>query len=516
MINMKRMKYRSIQLSEIVEISPTIWRRNFSFFQDTKAANSTLFKEFATQKKRKRTNQMVGVISTTSLILFALLLHTGTAIAQPANVKVLTLQDCVNMAIEKSTAVLKGNNNVAYAGYQVLAAYGQYLPNLSAAGGYNYGVGNDFYPSAGPELVNANRSQFNYQLTSSINIFTGYYNYSNWKSAKLGQDISNLTLEFAKQQIELDVTQAYLQVVLDKKIVELDSNNLATSLHREDQLTVLTDVGRRPKTDLYQQQAQTSSSKLLLINAISKMKNDKILLLQKLRIYDVDNYGIADIVINDNADAARYGNKDALVDEAVQNRVDLQSATLNTQMADWNIKKFRSGYLPQVSLGAGVYNNGAYFNTLNVNGENVQPETQEAIPTQLYKYTYGLVGVNATWNIFDKYYTKTNVANAKIVADNARIDLQDTKTNIIANTIQAHNDYRNAVQQMETVGVGLIAAQKAYDAVNGLYKEGATDFITEANAQLVLLQAAQDKIQASINMMLQKKIIDFYIGAIKP
>src|ERR1700761_320799 len=169
-------------------------------------------------------------------VFVALLMNACSLYAQ-STVKILTLQDCVNMAIERSTAVLKGNNNVAYAGTQVLAAYGQYLPNLIAGAGYNYDRGNNFYSSAGPELINENRSQFNYQLTSSINIFSGYYNYSNWKAAKLNKDISNLTVELAKQQIELDITQSYLQVILDRKIVGLDSNNLATSLKREDQLT---------------------------------------------------------------------------------------------------------------------------------------------------------------------------------------------------------------------------------------------------------------------------------------
>ncbi len=446
--------------------------------------------------------------------VIALALGAGAVRAQNAT-HLLTLPDCVNIAVQRSTAVLKGNNNVANAGVQVLAAYGQYLPNLVAAGGYNYDRGNNFYSSSGPTIVNENRSQFNYQVTSSINIFTGYYNYSAWKAAKLNQDISSLTLEYAKQQIELDITQSYLQVILDKKIIALDSNNLTTSQKREDQLTMLTEVGRKAKTDLYQQQAQTSSNKLLLINAISKMQNDKIILFQKLRIDSTDNYDIADMPIDDNPDAGRYGNREVLVQEAIQNRPDLRSATLNTQLADWNIKKYRSGYLPQVSLSAGLYNNGAYFNTLNVNGENMEPGTQQNIPTQLYKYTYGLVGINAVWNIFDKYYTKTNVASAKITADNARIDLQDTRTTISANVRQAHNDYINAVQQMETVGVGLNAAQKAFEAVSGLYKEGATDFITESNAQLVLLTAAQNKIQASVNMMLQKKALDFYVGAIK-
>jgi outer membrane protein len=451
---------------------------------------------------------------TSLLFLSTAVICAGSSFAQPA-AKQLNLDDCINIALQRSTAVLKGNNNIAYAGAQVLAAYGQYLPNLAAGAGYNYSAGNNFYSSGGPELVNANRSLFNYQLTSSLNLFTGYYNYSTWKSAKLNEQMSTLTLERAKQQIELDVTQSYLQVVLDKKIVALDSANLETSLKREDQLTALTDVGRKSRTDLYQQQAQTSNDKLTLINAVSHLQNDKIALLQKLRIDSADSYEIADIAINDNADGSKYGNRDALVDEALHDRVDFQTAMLNTQYNDWIIKKYRSGYLPTVSLAAGVYNNGAYFNSLSINGANEQPASQELVPTQLYKYTYGIAGVNATWNIFDRYYTKTNVATAKINADNARIDLQDTRIGIVASVKQAFNDYKNAVQQMETVDKGYVAAQKAYEAVNGRYKEGATDFITESNAQLVLLQASQNKIQASVNMMLQKKIIDFYVGAVR-
>ena len=442
-------------------------------------------------------------------------LWAGHLNAQPG-VKTLNLQDCINIALQRSTAVLKGNNNVAAAGSQVLAAYGQYLPNLAAGAGYNYDRGNNYYSSTGPLIVNENRSQFNYQLTSSLNLFTGYYNYSTWKSAKLNEQMSGLSLERARQQIELDITQSYLQVILDRKIAALDSVNLSISLKREDQLQALTDVGRKSKTDLYQQQAQTSNDKLLFINAASKLQNDKIVLLQKLRIDSVDNYEIDDIPVNDNADAARYADRDGLVNQALQDRVDYKSAQLNTQYADWAIKKYRSGYLPSVSLSAGLYNNGAYFNTLNVNGENTEPSTQQNIPTQLYKYTYGLVGINAVWNIFDRFYTKSNVTIAKLNAENARIDVRDTAVSIVSSVKQAYNDYKNAVQQMETVNVGLNAAQKAYEAINAKYKEGATDFITESNAQLVMLQAAQNKEQASINMMLQKKIIDYFTGNITP
>lgn len=434
----------------------------------------------------------------------------------PAPVRTLSLDDCIGIALQNSTAVLKGNNDVALAGTQVLAAYGQYLPNVQATGGYNYDYGNNYYGSTGPYLAYMARSAYNYQLTSSLNIFTGYYNYSNFKAAKLNRNAAELTLVRAKQDIELDITQSYLQVVLDRKIVLLDSNNLNTSLDREDQLQALSDVGRVARTDLYQQQAQTSSDKLLLINAQSRLKNDKIQLLQKLRIDSSDYYDIEDMSIDDGADAGKYGDVDALVQEGLKTRVDLRSAELNVQASEWNIKKFRSGYLPVVSVGGGLYNNGASFNALKVNGVDELPSSQTSQLTQLYKNTYGLVGVSATWNIFDRYATKSNVAAARILTDNARIDKEDTRIAIVAGIRMAHNDYINAVQQMETVGKGLEAAQEAFDAVNARYKQGATDFITESNAQQVLLQAQQNKIQASVNMLLQKRAIDFFTGTIVP
>jgi outer membrane protein len=452
-----------------------------------------------------------------AIVFFVLLLSAGQAMAQDQEgVKILDLENCIRIALDRSTTVLKGSNDVALAGTQVLAAYGQFLPNVQAVGGVNYDKGNNWFGSTGIALAGEARGVYNYQLTSSINLFTGYYNRSNLTQAKLNQQISGLNLERAKQQIELDITQSYLQLILDRKLVVLDSNNLVVSLNREHQLSMLTEVGRTAKTDLYQQQAQTSSDQLLLINARSRALNDKILLLQKLRIDSADRYEIADMAIDDDAEAARYGNVGSLITEGVQQRIDLHSADLNVQANDWNIRKLKSGYLPAVSLSGGFFNNGGWFNSLKVNGVDELPGSQTPVYTQLYKNSYGLLGVNATWNIFDRYATRSNVAAARLIRDDARIDREDVKIGIVSGIRLAHNDYRNAVQQMETAGKGLVAAQEAFDAVNARYQQGATDFITESNSQQVLLQAQQNKIQASVNMMLQKKAIDFFAGTIAP
>ncbi|TDX01202.1 TolC family protein [Dinghuibacter silviterrae] len=430
-----------------------------------------------------------------------------------AQVTALSLQDCIDIGVTRSTPVLLGNNAVALSAAQVLEAYGQlFLPDLTAGAGYNYSVGNNFYGTVGPELVRANRSAFNYQLTSSINIFSGYSNLSAWKAAKLNKQSAELSLEWAKEQIAQDITQSYLQVILDRKFVDLDSDNLRISEKREDQLTALTTVGQRAKTDLYQQQAQTSRDQLTLINARNQLRTDKILLLKKLRLDSLDRYAFPDLTVDDAPRTEVYGNEEALVQKALSDRVDQESLRINTEAADWEIKRYKGGYLPKVSFGAGVYDAGAYFNSLYINHTAASTAGQEPVYNQLYKQINGVFGVSATWNIFDKYYTKSNVEAARIQSSNARIDLEDNRVAIVSEVRQAYGDYTAALQQVSTAQKGLVAAQEAFDNLTGRYQQGVSDFIDLSNAQLVLLQAKQTAVQASLSIMLQKRVIDFYTG----
>lgn len=438
-----------------------------------------------------------------------------SALGQQATVTTLSLQDCIDRGITQSTPVLLGRNNVALSGTQVLEAYGQlFLPNLQAGAGYNYAVGNNFYSTEGPALVRTDRGAFNYQLTSSINIFSGYNNLSTWKAAQLNQKSAVLSLNFAEQQIAEDVTQTFLQVILDRRFVGLDSENYVISQRREGQLQALVDVGQRAKTDLYQQQALTAQDKQLLITSENQLRSDKILLLRKLRLDSLDSYQFSDITVDDDPAADVYGNEDALVKRALSDRVDIQASELNTEVAQWDIKKFKSGYLPSVSFGAGLYEAGAYFNSLYVNGTDLKPAYQESLGNQLFKQVNGVFGINATWSIFDKYYTKSNVQAARINLDNTRINLEDNKILVVSQIRQAWGDYTTAVQQAATAQKGLIAAQEAFDNISGRYQQGISNFIDLSNAQLVLLQAKQTSVQASLSIMLQKRVIDFYTGHI--
>lgn len=444
----------------------------------------------------------------------ALLLSiTGRVLSQNASPRILNLQDCIDIGLTRSTEVLKGRNNVELAGALVLNTYGQFLPDLNAGAGYNYATGKNFVGSTGPYLVNANRSAFNYQLTSTLNIFTGHYNYASLKAATLNKKSYELTLQRAQQQISLDVTQTFLQVMLDKKVVSLEQENWKTSTDREKQLTALTEVGRKALADLYQQQAQTSRDQSTLIDAQNRLRTDKILLLKKLRLDSLDQYEFGEIPMDEQPQPELYGNEQTLVNRALIQRADLKAFKLDKDVADWDIKKYRSGYLPKVFLGAGVFSNGAYFNKLYVNGVDTKPGSQSSIGDQLTRQINGSLSVNASWAIFDRYYTRSNIAIAKIASTNAQIDYENQHIQIVSEMRQAYGDYTTALQQIVTADKGVVAAEKAYETLNGRYREGAANFIELSTAQINMLSARQSKIQATISLMLQKKVIDYYLGA---
>ena len=445
------------------------------------------------------------------IVLLLSLILSGSLSAQ--NSTVLTLDDCVKIGLEKSTTILKANNSIKLSGVQLIAAYGQFLPDLGFGANYTFNGGKALYTTTVPTLVDSRQNILTYQLISSINLFNGFNDYSALKAAMLNKSVIELNTDRVKQSIAFDITQSYLQIVLDTRIVEYAKENLKASTDREAQLKELTDVGRKAISDLYQQQAETSSDKLFLIQTEEKVKNDKVFLLRKLRITEPEKYEIAQTVTDTVPFGPDYQNVDNLISRALDQRPDLRSAKLSLRISDWNIKQAKSAYYPKLNLNYGLMSQGGYLDRLYVNGVNELSTTpQEPLGKALFGQVYGTVGLGLTWKLFDKLVTKSNVDANKIYHSNAEIDRDDLAVQISADIRQAFNDYIAALQQIETTKKGLIAARQSFEVIQGRYDVGSSNFIDLSNAQAVLLQAKVNQAQALIKLSLQKKVLDYFAG----
>ena len=446
------------------------------------------------------------------LILTVLTVGLYPSLSAQDTAKVLTLADCIRMGIDSATQVLYSQNTVAQNGISVLNAYGQFLPDLGFNSAYTFNGGKNLLTTGSPTLISSRQNILNYQLLTTVNIFNGLNDISALKSATASKSAAELNLSRAKQQIAFDITQSYLQLMLDRHIIIYAQQDLNASLAREAQLSALVDVGRRARSDLYQQQAQTSSDKLFMIDAVQKVKNDKIALLRKIRITQPDRYELAEVPKDSSELGTDYQNIEDLIHKATNQRPDYLATIDNIKAADWTIRQYQSGYYPKLNLFAGLISNGGYLNMLYVNGTDALTVPQQPLGQALFGQVYGTLGLNLSWKIFDKFITRHNVQYGRISRSNAEISRDDLSFQIASDIRQAYNDYVAALQQIETSRTGLIAANEAYNAVKGRYDIGSANFIEVSNAQAVLLQAGVNKEQAFIKLSLQKKVIDYLVG----
>ena len=326
----------------------------------------------------------------------------------------LTLESAVKIGLQFATRVQKAKNDVDLSGAVLLQSYGQFLPNLSANAAYSYIQGNEYFSQTTPTVVATKNYGPTTQVTTTLNLFNGLSDFSQLKAAIAHENASSLTLFRAKQQIVIDVTQGYLQTVLDSHVVEIAEKNLSASQERQKLLREQTRVGVRNLSDLYRQEAQTSADESFLLNSQNKRRDDEILLLRKLRLELDKPYEIVEPPLDPPSAKETYPQEAELTKVALEKRADLKASQSKLESAEWNIGVARSGYLPRLDLSFGVYQAGRGLSEQVVNGVSVLPYPQDSPWSQLGEHTYFLAGVTLTWNLFDRLLTAQNMSQAHV------------------------------------------------------------------------------------------------------
>jgi outer membrane protein len=428
---------------------------------------------------------------------------------------ILTLDNSVKIAIESATQVLKAKNQVSVSGADLLQSYGLYLPSINATANYGYSSGTTYYTTAAPTSVNGSNLGAAYGIVADLNIFNGLTDYSKLKAALLRKDISNLSLDRAKQAVALDITQSFLNVVLDNQLVAIAEKNLQESQEREKLLLEQTRVGARNLSDLFRQQAQTSQDQSLVLTSENKTRTDQVNFLKKLRADVAKKYHFVDPQIPDERAEGRFADESELLRTALLERPDLKAADQSADAAHWDVKNAWGNYLPKLDVLGSMTSGAHYLYSQQVNGSSVVPPTQSTLGYQLGTQIDYSVGLYLTWNVFDRFLTHDNVVHARIAADNADIDAQDFRNAVEGDVRQAFGSYETAIQQLLASKKGLVAAQKAYEVIEGRYEVGSASFIDLITAQATLLQAEETRAQALIDFLLQGKTLEFAIGETK-
>lgn len=412
--------------------------------------------------------------------VLALSLFMGIAAINAQEKKQLTLDEAVQLGIQNSKSLKIDAAKIEEATADLLEAKNRQLPELKVSGSYMYlpikptidlklsgasGAG-----AAGPEVHQVAYGSANL----SVPIYSGGRIKYGIQSAKYLVEASKLSTENDKIAIAYNVAQAYNNLFKANQSIKVLEENLTASQKRDETFLKLENNGVIARNDRLKANLQTSNIELQLLEAknnynIANINMDLLLGIPETTEIEVDqNY------IDEGSEVKAV---DYYVNEARENRKDLQALAQQRKAAELGSKSAKAENLPSIAFTGGyvaadipkfltLYNAvnvgvGVSYNLSNIWKENSSLRQSQAREKQLAA-TDELLNDNIKLDVNREYqntdYSKKRISVYEKAAEQANENYRITK-NKYDNGLATMTELLDADAAQISSNVGVINAK---------------------------------------------------------
>ena len=299
----------------------------------------------------------------------------------------------------------------------------------------------------------------------------------------------------------------FLQVLLDQELLKISQQNLITQQELFEQIKNFKEVGTRPITDVYNQEAQVRNLEVQVLRSRNSLRNDKALLAQILQIEPILDFELVYPDWDVNAISLDGVNLDSLYQQAAINRSDIQQFETQETSMKYQIRAANSGYFPSVAL---FVNYGSFYQ--NTIGEENIPSFSDQFVDLNPKFQYGF---NFSIPIFDRFQTRSNRVAAKMQYDNARNNTNNLKKTVKIDVQRSYQNFMDAITNYNASQAQLKSADLAFKTQKESYELGASNRVELSQANQLYIQAVASQAQAELTLLFQKIILDYNVGTLR-
>ena len=440
----------------------------------------------------------------TLLLIFALLLVWNTGNAQQQ----ITLDEAIDIALDNNTSLQQAENNIERSELQIRGDRAQYLPSLNLSGGGNTQSGQQF-DQANIEYDNFVSTSTNGSINSSIDLFTGFTRINNLRSSRAGYESAHDRYERQKQTLIFNTAQAYLEVLLEQELLEVNRENLETAQRQLEQVEAQVEVGTVPSVDLYEQRSNVAGIELEIIRQENALEMAKTNFLSFLQVDPFTEYELVEPDFDQDDLIPDDYNLRELVEAAMDQRRDVHAARTDIEQSGYDLSAAQGSRYPSVSLNGSISTNYSDRISDPLDGSTI-PFTDQFFDQNVTQS----VGLSVSIPIFNQFQTSNQIQQARIDQRDARLELEDLQYEVIQEVRQAYNDYRGFSKELEASDAALEAAELAFQTQQERYNVGSATLIELTEAQNSYIEALSDMVTAEYQFIFQEKVLDYYLGRI--
>ena len=440
-----------------------------------------------------------------SILLSCLLLLPTGMNAEEDTPKQWTLRDCIDYALEHNITIQRNRISAESAQEDVKTAKADSLPSLS--GNISQRVVNRPNSARGTIISGDNvttsesKTSYNgsYGIDANWTVYNGSKRVNTVKQQKLNNRIAELNVDESENSIQESITQLYVQILYSAEAVKVNESTLEVSRKEFERGQELFNVGSIASSDLAQLEAQVSSDNYQLVTSQATLQDYKLQLKQLLELDGDIEMDLYLPQLSDSNVLIPLPEKDDVYNTALSLRPEIEAGKLNVESSDLSIKMARAGYLPTLSLSAGI-------GSTNANGSDF------SFSEQVKQNWNNSLGLTLSIPIFDKRQTKSSINKAKLQKQTSQLDLLDNKKTLYKTIENLWLAANSAQQQYVAASQKLKSTETSYSLVSEQFNVGmknTVELLTEKNN---LLSAQQETLQAKYTAILNAGLLRFYQG----
>lgn len=434
-------------------------------------------------------------------ILIFLLSGTGfySGQAQNTSKQAWTLRQCIDYAIEHSINIRQVANVAEQNKVDVSTSKWARLPNLSASANQDWSWGRSKSPKDNSFSDNSSANT-GVSLGTNVPVFTGLQLPNQYALAKLNLQAAIEDLNKAREDVAINVTSAYLQVLFNVELSKVAQHQVELSKDQLKRIQGLFEAGKASPSEVAEAQARVAQDQMTAVQADNTHKLSLLDLSQLLELPTPEGF-----ILENPKEELEFGAltpPDDIYTQALVYKPSIKAAEYRLAGSYKNIRIAQSQFYPQLSFSAGM---GSSYYTLN-------GESDFGFGRQLKNNLNKYMGFNLSVPIFNRFSTRNRVQMARLQQTDLSLQLDNTKKVLYKEIQQAWYNAIAAESKYNSSEVAVKANEESFQLMSEKFNNGKANFVEYNEAKLNLTRALSDKIQAKYDYLFRTKILDFYKG----
>jgi outer membrane protein len=325
--------------------------------------------------------------------------------------ELLTPEQAVNIALENNYSIRIARNQAEMAANNVTYGNAGFLPSVDLGASHSNNIQNarqEYLSGQINERDNAKSSSLNMNAALNWTLFDGLAMFVTYEKLKEFEEMGELAARAAIERTIVNVLTSYHDLVRQKQRLQVIDKSIAISEERIRLADEKFQLGAASRLDILQAQVDYNTDRSDLLNSQELFRISKIRL-NNLMARDIN----IDFEVAEQIEKVELPEWNQLYEAVFTNNTFLQMSFTENRIAILELRETQARRMPRLNANAGY----SFVNSESESGFIISNRTSGL--------NYGLA---LNWNMFNGFNLNRQIANARIMQENAEIELLDYRT----------------------------------------------------------------------------------------